>query len=45
MRIAIAADHNGVPMKQRLVAWLRERGHDVEDLGSHDGAEVDYPPL
>jgi ribose 5-phosphate isomerase B len=32
-------------MKQRLVAWLRERGHDVEDLGSHDDAEVDYPPL
>ncbi|OBF39412.1 ribose-5-phosphate isomerase [Mycobacterium sp. ACS1612] len=46
MRIAIAADHNAVSMKSRLAAWLRERGHQVDDRGVHDDGEVaDYPPL
>ena len=46
MRIAIAADHNGVALKGRLVGVLRAQGHEVTDRGSH-GAEgvVDYPPL
>lgn len=46
MRIALAADHNGVSLKARLARWLAERGHDVSDSGAHDPAEVvDYPPL
>lgn len=46
MRIAIAADHNGVALKDRLVAWLRASGHVVDDRGAHDAGElVDYPPL
>ncbi|HET8607725.1 MAG TPA: RpiB/LacA/LacB family sugar-phosphate isomerase [Gaiellaceae bacterium] len=46
MRIAITADHNGVALKARLVAWLEARGHAVEDRATHVGAEVvDYPPL
>jgi ribose 5-phosphate isomerase B len=46
MRIAIASDHNAVSMKSRLSAWLRERGHQIDDRGAHDGGEiVDYPPL
>lgn len=46
MRLAIAADHNGVVLKQRLHAWLTARGHEVHDRGSHDPHEVvDYPPL
>ena len=46
MRIAITADHNGVVVKDRLIAWLRERGHEVDDRAVHVGeAVVDYPPL
>ena len=45
MRIVIAADHNGVAMKAHLVAWLGERGHEVDDRGTHGDAEVDYPAL
>jgi ribose 5-phosphate isomerase B len=45
MRIAIVADHNAVPMKTRLVGWLTERGHQVEDRGVHDQRIVDYPLL
>jgi ribose 5-phosphate isomerase B len=46
MLIAIAADHNGVDLKARLVAALRAQGHEVTDCGT-DGTEgvVDYPPL
>lgn len=46
MRIAIAGDHNGVAVKRRLVGWLEQRGHEVEDRGVQDTAgTVDYPPL
>ncbi len=42
-RIIAGADHAGLPLKESLVAWLRERGWDVEDVGTHDAASVDYP--
>jgi ribose 5-phosphate isomerase B len=46
VRIAITSDHNGVALKGRLVSWLADRGHDVDDRASHVGDEVvDYPPL
>ncbi len=43
MRIAIGADHAGFPLKAAVAASLRELGHDVLDLGTHDAAPVDYP--
>ena len=46
MRIALAADHNGVAYKQRFATLLREQGHEVDDLGGSDPEDVvDYPPL
>jgi ribose 5-phosphate isomerase B len=47
MRIAIAADHNGIALKARLIARLAAQGHEVDDRGTHDadGPVVDYPPL
>ena len=46
MRIAIAADHNGVVLKARLTEVLRAGGHEVDDRGAHAHDEVvDYPPL
>ena len=43
MRIAIGSDHAGVGHKERIVRWLRERGHDVTDFGTHSAEAVDYP--
>jgi ribose 5-phosphate isomerase B len=43
MKIAIASDHAGFQYKQKIAAFLRERGHDVEDFGTHSDASVDYP--
>jgi len=44
MRIAIGSDHAGYPLKQHLVQVLKERGHDVDDLGTDSEDPVDYPP-
>jgi len=43
MRIALASDHAGFPLKQELAGWLGEQGHDIIDLGTHSGDSVDYP--
>jgi ribose 5-phosphate isomerase B len=46
MRIAIAADHNGLDLKARLIKRLTDAGHDVEDRGAYDREPpVNYPPL
>jgi ribose 5-phosphate isomerase B len=46
MRIALAADHNGVALKARLADRLAGHGHVVFDAGSNDTDQVvDYPPL
>ena len=43
MRIVLSADHAGVDMKDALVQWLTEQGHDILDLGTHGHESVDYP--
>lgn len=44
MKVAIGADHAGCTLKAALAEHLRERGHDVTDLGTHDpSVSVDYP--
>lgn len=44
MKVAIAADHGGFPIKEELVRLIRSIGHEVLDLGAHqmDPAD-DYP--
>jgi ribose 5-phosphate isomerase B len=41
--IVTGADHGGVELKMALVAYLRERGEEVVDLGTTGTAPVDYP--
>ena len=43
MRIALSADHAGYILKNELAHWLREEGHEVEDLGTNGPESVDYP--
>ena len=43
MKIVAAADHAGYVLKDELVAFLREQGHEVEDLGTNATASVDFP--
>jgi len=42
-RIAIASDHAAVALRQALAGWLRESGHEVDDLGPDGSSSVDYP--
>lgn len=43
-KIYFAADHGGYEMKQKLLAYAKELGHETEDCGafSYDAAD-DYP--
>ncbi len=43
MRIAVGADHAGVPLKRDLLALLEAEGHETLDLGSDGPEPVDYP--
>lgn len=43
LRIALAADHGGFDLKERLKEHLRAAGHDVADLGTSGKEPVDYP--
>jgi len=43
MRVAIGADHAGYPLKEDLLAFLADAGHDVLDVGTDSEAPVDYP--
>jgi ribose 5-phosphate isomerase B len=43
MRIALAADHAGYELKDELARWLRDKGHEVTDLGTNSSESVDYP--
>jgi RpiB/LacA/LacB family sugar-phosphate isomerase len=43
VKIAVACDHGGFPLKQIVVAAVRAEGHDPVDLGTHSKAPVDHP--
>ena len=46
MRVHIGTDHAGFELKEKVVAHLREAGHDVVDHGAHAyDALDDYPPF
>lgn len=43
MKIAIASDHRGFAIKGKLLALIKELGHEVHDLGTDSSDSVDYP--
>jgi len=43
MRIAIACDHAGFPLKAAVIETVQAAGHIVLDLGTHNTDPVDYP--
>ena len=45
MLTAMACDHRGFRLKTELAAFVRELGHEVQDLGCFDEQAVDYPDL
>ena len=45
MKIAVACDHAGFPLKATVVDTVREAGHEVLDLGTNSTDPVDYPDV
>jgi len=44
MRVAVAFDHRGVKLRERVLDELEALGHETVDLGTHtDEHRVDYP--
>lgn len=46
MRIVLASDHAGYPLKREITGWLKDKkglDMDIEDLGPFSPDSVDYP--
>ncbi len=43
MKISMAADHGGYELKNILRDYLKEKGHEIVDLGTNSEDSVDYP--
>lgn len=45
MQIIIGSDHAGVDMKEKLIEFLQQAGHQVKDCGTYSVEAVDYPDI
>jgi ribose 5-phosphate isomerase B len=45
MRIAVGSDHRGFHVRRRIISFLRERKHEVIDVGTETEESVDYPDI
>lgn len=43
MKIAIGCDHGGYDLKEQIVQFLQEKGHEVKDCGTYSKDSCDYP--
>jgi ribose 5-phosphate isomerase B len=43
MKIAIASDHRGYHLKEKVISLLKAKGHEVVDEGPSTDESVDYP--
>ncbi|HEY57946.1 MAG TPA: ribose 5-phosphate isomerase B [Anaerolineae bacterium] len=43
MRIAVGCDHGGFPLKETVMAAIREAGHEALDFGTDSPERVDFP--
>lgn len=42
-KIAIASDHAGLDLKDKIIKFLQDAGQPVSDFGTHNRDSVDYP--
>ena len=43
MKIAIACDHGGLNLKNKIIAHIKAAGHEVVDFGTNTAESCDYP--
>ena len=42
MKIAVASDHRGFKLKNKITEFLTAKGHEVIDCGTYSGDSCDY---
>lgn len=45
MKIAIASDHGGYALKNELLPYITELGHEFRDFGCYSTDSMDYPDI
>ncbi len=43
MKIGIGNDHSALELKAEIIEFLKEKGHEVVDYGTHTSESCDYP--
>jgi RpiB/LacA/LacB family sugar-phosphate isomerase len=43
MRVVLGSDHAGFEMKEKVLVYVKELGHQVLDVGAHNASPTDYP--
>lgn len=43
MKIALACDHGGLNLKNKIIAYLADNGYEYVDFGTNSTASCDYP--
>ncbi len=42
-KIAVGSDHGGFNLKNKIIKFLEEKGHEVKDYGTYSTDSCDYP--
>ena len=42
MKIGLANDHRGFPLKEKIKKYLMKKGYEIEDYGTNSNESVDY---
>lgn len=45
VKIQIGSDHAGFDLKAKVIAFLEEKGHQVQDFGTYSLDSMDYPDV
>ena len=45
MDIVVGSDHAGLRLKEHVIRYLKDGGHQVRDMGTHSEDSVDYPDI
>jgi ribose 5-phosphate isomerase B len=45
MKVVVGSDHAGFAMKRELIPFLKDLGHEIDDVGSYDPGPVDFPDI
>ena len=45
VKICVASDHAGLPLKGQVIEWVRELGHEAVDFGTDSAEADDYPDV